>query len=96
MKARRGLLGLEQKPRRIIQDFAGIDQFGEVAGRKREAAKVARAHGHDLSAWHKRKQDPCGRFNAFCVTCNRPVVVCTEPPDGFPVIYGKALQEPCA
>jgi hypothetical protein len=83
------------KPKRIVQDIAAIDQFGELAGRKKEAAATARALGHDLGPWHKRKQDTAGRVNAFCHKCNRPAVVCTEPPEGFPAVYGKALTEEC-
>jgi hypothetical protein len=94
-RGRRSLSISRDKPRRILQDIAAIDQFGELAGRKKGAAKTARELGHDLGAWHKRKQDPAGRVNAFCVTCNRPAVVCTEPPEGFPAVYGKALSERC-
>ena len=83
-----------EKPRNIVQDYA-IDQFGELAGRKRDAAKRARDLGHDLLPWHERPNDPAGRWNGFCVSCNRAVVVCTEAPSGFPDIYGPAIKDEC-
>lgn len=73
-----------------------VDNFGEVTERKRKAAAQARALGHDLDVWHQRPNDPSGRWNAFCLTCNRPVVVCTEIPEGFPEIYGPAVKVDCA
>jgi hypothetical protein len=95
--SKRGLLSIARsKPRRVYQDVEAIDQFGERAERKREAAKTARELGHDLGPWHKRPNDSAGRVNAFCVTCNRPAVVFTaDPLEGFPATYGKALTEPC-
>lgn len=94
---KRGLLSISKdKPKRIIQDYAAIDQFGELPQRKRDAARTARHLGHDMGPWHKRPNDTAGRQNAFCLTCNRPMVVCTEPPEGFPASYGSALSEECS
>lgn len=84
------------KPRRVVQDLAAIDQFGELASRKREAVRIAHAHGHQLGSWHRRPNDPAGRFNAYCTDCNAPAVVCTEVPDGIEAnIYGHALMIDC-
>jgi hypothetical protein len=96
-RLKRGLLAISRdKPKRIFQDYAAVDDFGERAERKKEAGATARAHGHDLGKWHKRPNDPSGRINSFCVKCNRPVVVFTgDPLDGFPAIYGKAFTEEC-
>ena len=79
----------------VVQDYAAIDQFGELTERKREAAATARTLGHDLLPWHERPNDPAGRWNAFCASCNRAVVVCTEAPAGFPWIYGPAVTQDC-
>lgn len=83
------------KPKRIVQDYAAIDQFGELAGRKREAAAKARNLGHDLMPWHERGNDPAGRWNAFCTVCNKAVVVCTEAPHNLPDVYGPAIVIEC-
>lgn len=91
---RRKSLRLSEKPRRVVQDYA-IDEFGELASRKRSAAATARKLGHDLMPWHERPNDPAGRWNAFCHTCNRAVVVCTEAPEGLPDVYGHALTDEC-
>lgn len=92
---RKSLLLAKVKPRLVQQDYAAIDQFGELAGRKRQAAAAARRLGHDLLPWHQRTNDPAGRYNAFCTSCNRVVVVCTETPEGFAEIYGTAFTEDC-
>lgn len=93
---RKSLLVAAVKPRRIVQDYAAIDQFGELATRKRDAAATARKLGHDLLPWHERPNDPAGRWNAFCATCNKAVVVCTEAPEHLPDVYGPALTAECA
>lgn len=86
----------KDKPRRVYQDVAAIDQFGELAARKRTASASAHALGHQLSAWHKRSNDVYGRFNAFCVDCNAPVIIATErPPTIDADTYGKAVTERC-
>lgn len=93
---RKSLLLSTEKPKTIMQEYAAIDQFGELAGRKRQAAERARGLGHDLLPWHQRANDPAGRYNAFCSCCNMLAVVCTEAPDGFPDIYGHALTRECS
>lgn len=93
-RPRRKSLLVSEKPRRVIQDYA-VDQFGELAARKRAAAETARKLGHDLMPWHQRSNDPAGRWNAFCHTCNKAAVVCTEAPDGLPDVYGHALTDDC-
>lgn len=92
---RKSLLFVKTPPRIISQDYAAIDQFQELPARKRQAEKMARRLGHDLDAWHRRSNDEAGRWNAFCLACNLAVVVCTEPPEGFPTIYGKAYTDEC-
>lgn len=93
---RKSLLVSKAKPQVIKQDYAAIDQFGELAGRKRHAADTARRLGHDLLPWHERANDPAGRYNAFCASCNMLAVVCTETPEGFTDTYGHALTSECA
>lgn len=95
VRRRKSFLLTNDKPKRIVQDYA-IDQFGELAGRKKAAAEQARKLGHDLLPWHERPNDPAGRWNAFCHTCNKAVVVCTEAPSGIPDVYGPALTVECA
>jgi len=94
---KRGLLAAARTPAKkvVIQEYAAIDQFGELPARKKAAAKRAFDLGHDLMPWHRRTNDPAGRFNAFCVSCNRAAVVCTEAPEGIPESYGPALTESC-
>jgi hypothetical protein len=92
---RKSAMLLVEKPRSIVQDYAAIDQFGELGTRKREAAATARRLGHDLLPWHERPNDPAGRWNAFCTVCNKAVVVCTEAPQGLPWVYGHALTDEC-
>lgn len=95
-KVSRSLLTAARAPRKVvIQEYAAIDQFGELPARKRAAAATARRLGHDLTAWHQRSNDPAGRWNAFCATCNKAVVVCTETPDGFQDVYGPAYTDDC-
>lgn len=91
---RRSVLLSRDKPRRVIQDYA-IDQFGELAGRKRTAIVEAHRRGHQLTGWHRRPNDAAGRWNASCSACNRMVVVCTETPEGFSEIYGPAVTQEC-
>ena len=95
VKVKRSVI-IKAKPKVVQQDYAAIDQFGEVPTRKREAAEIARRLGHDLLPWHQRSNDPAGRYNAYCASCNRLAVVCTETPEGFTDVYGKALKEDCA
>ena len=91
---RKSLLVTQPVRKIIVEDYA-IDQFGELASRKREAAAQARKLGHDLMPWHQRSNDPAGRWNAFCTLCNKAAVVCTEAPQGLPWIYGHALTDEC-
>jgi hypothetical protein len=93
-RPRKSILLKVDKPRRIIQEYA-IDQFGELGARKRAAAARARGLGHDLLPWHARPNDPAGRWNGFCSTCNKAAVVCTDFIEGFPESYGPALTEAC-
>lgn len=90
----RGLLRTV-KPRTLVGPAAPIDDFGELPERKRTARTQAGRLGHDLGSWHRRPNDPAGRFNAFCRTCNRGVIVCTEAPEGLRDVYGRALEETC-
>lgn len=96
VKRRKSLLLAKPVRKTIVQDYAAIDQFGELAQRKKDAAMRARALGHDLRPWHQRPNDPAGRWNSFCFACNRAVVVCTETPDGMEDIYGPAVTLDCA
>lgn len=94
---RRSVLLSNEKPKRIVQDYAAIDSFGELRGRKKRAAELARQLGHMMSGWHRRPNDPsAGRWNSSCATCNRMAVVCTEIPTGFTDIYGPAVVESCS
>ena len=61
---RKSLLLSTAKPVVIKQDYAAIDQFGELAERKRQASTRARALGHDMLPWHERANDPAGRWNS--------------------------------
>lgn len=93
--AKRGVLAASPKPVTVRQDLA-VDDFQEVPARKKVAVQRATAYGHTLRPWHKRQNDPYGRWNAYCLTCNALVVVCTETPEGFPgPIYGQAATESC-
>lgn len=95
MKAKRGLLSAET-PRRSVTQVLAVDDFGELPARKREAAAQAKRNGHTLGSWHRRPNDPYGRFNSFCRNCGRIVVVATEPPDQLAeAIYGHALTQGC-
>jgi hypothetical protein len=91
---KRSVLLSREKPRRITQDYA-IDEFGELAARKRMAMATARKHGHDMKAWHRRPNDAAGRWNSYCCTCNKAAVVCTEAPEGVADAYGPALTVEC-
>lgn len=91
---RRSVLLSREKPHQIVQDYA-IDQFGELPARKRAADEKARRHGHMMGGWRRRANDPAGRWNNYCATCNRVAVVCTETPSGFDDIYGAALTTEC-
>lgn len=85
------------KPRRIYQESRAVDDFGEMAGRKREAMQQARSHGHQMSPWHARKNDPNGRLDSHCSDCNMAMTVCIEPPPGIVnASYGKALTHDCS
>jgi hypothetical protein len=94
MRRRSTLALVLEKPRRITQTLA-VDEFGELAGRKRDAARRARHLGHQLGGWRRRSNDPAGRWNAFCVDCAAVAVVCTETPDGLADSYGTALDREC-
>lgn len=91
---RKSLLLSTAKPVVVKQDYA-IDQFGELATRKRDAASKARTLGHELMPWHQRSNDPAGRWNAYCTLCNKAAIVCTEAPEGIPWVYGHALTDEC-
>ena len=95
MKRRGSILLSKEKPRNITQDYA-VDQFGELPSRKRAAGIRARQLGHDMGGWRRRSNDPAGRWNSFCATCNQPMVVCTETPAGFTDAYGPALTNECS
>jgi hypothetical protein len=90
----RGLLHTD-KSRTLTGPRVAVDDFGELPERKRVARARAGLLGHDLGAWHRRPNDAAGRFNAFCRTCNRGVVVCTEAPEKMGDVYGRALEETC-
>jgi len=94
-KPRKSLLLSKAQPKAFRQDYEVVDQFGDVAARKRAAGAQARKLGHDLRPWHRRPNDPAGRWNAFCTSCNRALVVCTETPLDFEDIYGPAFSEDC-
>lgn len=97
MKPRRGLLAMARaKPRVVRAPRPAVDDFGELAERKRLARRTAERLGHSLRTWHRRPNDPEGRWNAFCERCNRLAVTCVEAPEGFPsASYGSALRETC-
>lgn len=93
-QAPRRKLIVAPKRKILVQEYA-IDQFGELGARKKSAAARARSLGHDMLPWHRRPNDPAGRWNAFCASCNKPMVVCTEAPEGMPDAYGPALTTEC-
>lgn len=95
LRRRRSSLSISRdKPRRIYQTLA-VDEFGELKDRKRESLERARALGHQMTGWHRRTNDPHGRWNSYCVDCNRMAVVATEQPEGLSLAYGNALDENC-
>lgn len=97
MKVKRGLLataGRKKAPRAIYQALA-VDEFGELAGRKRDALAQARKLNHSMAPWHRRPNDPSGRWNSYCTTCNQVVTVCTETPEYLTDIYGGATTTTC-
>jgi hypothetical protein len=94
MRRRRGLL-TGVPARNIYAPQQARDDFGELRDRKKAARLTALKLGHDLSPWHRRPNDVAGRWNAFCLSCNRPAVVCTEAPDGLADTYGDALTMDC-
>ena len=91
---RRSVMLSKEKPRQIVQDYA-IDQFGELPARKRTADERARRNGHMMMGWRRRANDPAGRWNNYCQSCNKVAVVCTETPEGFTDIYGDAVTAEC-
>jgi hypothetical protein len=92
---KRGLLSVAA-PRTLVGPAPVVDEFGEVPARKRRARALAAAHGHQLGSWHRRKNDPAGRHNAFCFRCGRLAVVATDgAADLVSDIYGNALSDPC-
>ncbi len=94
-KAKRGLISAEQSPHAVVQHLA-VDDFDELAARKRETRARAEALGHALGYWHRRPNDPYGRWNAFCLTCNRAAVVAVEASDlCAELVYGHALTQSC-
>ena len=87
---KRSLLAARLDVDRLTQQPA-VDEFGELPARKRAVAL-----GHDLGEWHRRPNDPYGRWNAFCRTCNMIAVVAVEAPDYFAEpVYGYALIKKC-
>ena len=94
MRRRHGLL-TSGKARHIYAPRAAQDDFGELPARKKAARQSALKLGHDLSPWHRRPNDVAGRWNAFCLSCNRAAVVCTEAPEGLADLYGDALSVDC-
>lgn len=97
MKPRRGLLAMARsKTKTVRAPRPVVDDFGELSKRKRDARRAAEALGHSLRTWHRRPNDPAGRWNAFCERCNRLAVTCVEAPEGFQsATYGSALRERC-
>lgn len=94
-KAKRGLLAVAGASRYIMQDLS-VDEFRELPARKRDARRTAEKLGHDLGAWHRRPNDPYGRWNAFCHTCNMIAIVAVEVPDCLAEpIYGHAVVRKC-
>lgn len=94
-RVKRGLLSSEGKPR-TVQQRPSVDDFRELPQRKRDARACAIELGHDLGAWHRRKNDPYGRWNAFCRSCNMIAVVAVEAPDYLAdPCYGHALTKEC-
>lgn len=84
------------KATRIITQDLTVDEFGELPPRKREAKKAAEKLGYTLGRWHKRPNDPWGRWNAFCTTCNLLVVVAVEVLNDLAShTYGGALTVKC-
>lgn len=94
-KATRGLLRTAPVRKVAVTQHYAIDDFNELAGRKRQAEKGARQFNHDMSGWHKRPNDPHGRHNAFCLACGALMVVAVDPPVGVAHVYGRALEERC-
>lgn len=94
---RRGLLSTARAADARPTEHYAIDQFAEMADRKRDAATRARKHGHQLGPWRKRAGDTYGRQDAWCVDCNKVATVAVEPPAvyGLPCVYGNALTEEC-
>lgn len=92
---KKGILLKREVTKVVIQEYAAIDQFRELPDKKRAAEAQARTLGHDLLPWHERANDPAGRWNAFCASCNKLVVVCTETPKELADIYGHAFTDPC-
>lgn len=94
-RSRSALAISKDKPRRVHQQLA-VDEFGELAERKWRANTAARALGHQMGGWHRRKNDEAGRWDAYCSDCNAAAVVCTEAPHGMPDVYGPALKNDCS
>lgn len=96
-KTSRGLLAVGAREFITQTHQVAVDDFNEVPGRKREALQRAARNGHEMGPWHRRPNDPYGRWNAFCRQCNRLAVVATEPPDYLAEpVYGHALTTRCA
>ena len=95
MKSRSAFTISHDKPRRIIQILASIDEFNELPGLKLAAVKAAHGLGHQMGSWHRRPNDPYGRWNNSCVDCGRMAVVALEPPAGAGRAYGQALTIDC-
>lgn len=94
MVRRTSLAISKDKPRRVYQVLA-VDEFGEVGERKRFAERLARRFGHQLTSWHRRPNDPAGRWNSYCADCNGMAVVVTEARHGEPDLYGSATTTDC-
>jgi hypothetical protein len=95
-KVRRSVLSGNTAPRRLVTQTYAVDEFGELATRKRDALAQAVAHGHQMGSWHKRPNDPWGRQNNWCVDCNANLTVAVDLPPLMPgLVYGHALKVTC-
>jgi hypothetical protein len=91
VKACSGFQLSKRKPIRVPAERGAVDEFGELATRKREALANAQHQGHQMMPWHQRTNDAYGRWQSYCYDCNRIMVVCTELPPVFAEwIYGRS------
>lgn len=88
----RGLLSV------CLPDLSGpgrcLDDFGYLAGLKREAQQKATRLGHDLARFRTRRWT-VEAADAFCRRCNLAVTVDADPHLGVAVIHGPAVVRPC-